>query len=110
VAQQIDRIPPRHRRLLALLLAPVGAALLVAGMVVLWLAGGILGHLAGAVIGLLALLLLGVAHGLFWSARAEEQARYERRLDDAILDAAGACGADCSACAGDCAIKALPRS
>lgn len=100
-------MPPRQRQFLALLLAPVGLLLLVAGALLAWRAGSIAGHLVGAVVAVLAVLLLGVAHGLFWSARRDQ---YEAALDAAALAVGGACGEDCGSCAGDdCAVKALPR-
>jgi hypothetical protein len=110
MTSDLRAVPPRSRRLLALLIAPVGIALLAAGALLAWFAGSPAGHLVGAGVGLIALLLLGVAHGLFWSAVRDEA---ERRLDETILAAAGPCGSDCgsgSCGVTDCAVKALPRS
>jgi Flp pilus assembly protein TadB len=105
----LHRVPPRQRRQLGLLLSPVAAVLLVAGVLLAWLAASFAGHLVGALVTLLALALLGVGYGLLRSARADE---HERRLDEAIRQATGPCGADCgtAGCAAtDCAVKALPR-
>ncbi len=107
LTDQVRRVPPRQRQFLAVLVAPVGLLLLVAGALLTWRAGSILGHLIGALVVVVALLLLGVAHGLFWSARRD---RYEAALDAAALAVGGTCGEDCGSCAGeDCAVKALPR-
>lgn len=103
---ELSRVPPRQRRFLSLLLAPVGLALLVAGGLLAVGAGALIDHLIGGLLIVVALLLLGIAHGLFWSARRDD---YEARLDEAALAVGGACGSDCGECAGDCAVKALPR-
>jgi hypothetical protein len=107
----LGRVPPRQRTLLALLLAPVGLALLAVGVLVALGTSGALARLAGSLVALLALGLLGVAHGLFWSARRD---RAEQLLDQAIQDTAGStgsCGRDCLTACGstDCAVQALPR-
>ena len=107
--QVLRRVPPRQRALLALLLAPIGLVLLVAGALAAVASAGLAGHLAGVLIALISLVLLGVAHGLFYSAR---QDRAEQQLDAAIQATAGSCGRDCgsTACgAADCAVQALPR-
>jgi hypothetical protein len=108
VSSDLRLVPPRQRQFLSLLIGPVGLLLLVAGGLLAWRPGAWAGHLIGAVIAVIAVLLLGVAHGLFWSARRD---RYEARLDAAVLAAGGgACGSDCDSCTGDdCAVKALPR-
>jgi drug/metabolite transporter (DMT)-like permease len=126
----LRRVPPRRRALLALLLAPIGVALLAGGVLVTVASAGPAGHLVGVLVGLISLVLLGIAHGLFQSAR---QDRAEQRLDAAIRaasapcgpaagacgSAAGACGSAAGACgsgacgsaaAGACAAKALPRT
>lgn len=93
-----------------MLLSPVAAALLVAGLLLGWRAGSAGGHLVGLLVALLALALLGVGYGLLRSAGADEQ---ERLLDEAIRQATGPCGTDCgtTGCGStDCAVKALPRS
>jgi len=107
----LRRVPPRQRTLLALLITPVGLALLVGGVLVGLGTSALLARLAGLLVAGLALVLLGVAHGLFWSAR---QDRAEQLLDQAIRDTAGSCDStgDCgSAVCGNsaCAVKALPR-
>ncbi|HEX4728098.1 MAG TPA: hypothetical protein VH298_09885 [Jatrophihabitans sp.] len=105
----LRRVPPRQRTLLALLIVPVGLALLAGGLLVGLGASGVFNRLAGVLVALLALGLLGVAHGLFWSARRD---RAEQLLDQAIRDAARACDSsgDCGACGvSDCAVQALPR-
>jgi hypothetical protein len=109
--EALRRVPPRQRTLLALLLAPVGLALLAGGALVALGTSGALAPLAGLLVALLALGLLGVAHGLFWSARRD---RAEQLLDQAIRAAAGStgsCGRDCLTACGstDCAVQALPR-
>jgi len=106
----LHRVPIRQRRQLGLLLSPVAAALLVAGALLAWRAGSLAGHLIGAVVTLLALLLLGIGQGMLGSARRDER---ERRLDDAIRQATGPCGAECGTTectTTDCAVKALPRN
>lgn len=105
-------VPPRQRALLALLLAPVGLALLVGGVLVAVGASGGLVRSFGALLAVLALGLLGVAHGLFWSARRD---RAEQQLDRVLEAAAGSvssCSRDCLTACGstDCAVQALPRS
>jgi hypothetical protein len=107
VSSDLSRVPPRQRQFLSLLIAPTGLALFVAGALLSWRSGALTGHLTGAVIAIVAIVLLGVAHGLFSSARRD---RYEASLDAATLAIGGACGADCGSCAGDCAIRSLPRS
>jgi len=89
----LRRVPPRRRVLLALLLAPIGVALLVGGLLVAAAAAGPAGHLAGVLTALISLVLLGIAQGLFHSAR---QDRAEQRLDQAIVAAAGPCGSSCA--------------
>lgn len=107
VSSDLTAVPPRQRQFLALLIGPVAALLLVVGAMLTWRSGAVVGHVSGVLIAVLALLLLGVAHGLFWSARRD---RYEAQLDEAALAVGGACGSDCGSCAGeDCAVKALPR-
>jgi hypothetical protein len=110
----LGRVPARQRRQLAVLLSPVAAVLLIAGLLLGWRAGGPAGHLTGIGVALLALALLGIGYGLLRSVRMEER---ERRLDEAILATAGACGGHCdggrdaAACgATDCAVRTLPRS
>jgi hypothetical protein len=110
----LHRVPPRQRRQLGVLLSPVAAVLLVAGVLLGWLAGSPAGHLIGVLVALLALALLGVGYGLLRSAGADER---ERLLDEAIRQATGPCGAECgSAGCGstdcgstDCAMRTLPR-
>ena len=107
--EALRRVPPRQRTLLALLITPVGLALLAGGVLVALGTSAVMARLVGLLIALLALVLLGVAHGLFWSARRD---RAEQRLDQAIREAAGTCDSsgDCGACGvSDCAVKALPR-
>ncbi|HJQ02238.1 MAG TPA: hypothetical protein VJ851_11600 [Jatrophihabitans sp.] len=107
--QTLRRLPPRQRTLLALLLAPIGLVLLVGGVLATVASAGLAGHAAGVLIALIALVLLGIAHGLFYSAR---QDRAEQRLDAAIQATAGSCGRECglAGCgAVDCAVQALPR-
>jgi hypothetical protein len=92
----LRRVPPRQRNLLALLIAPAGLALLAGGVLVGLGTSGVFNRLAGVLVVLLALGLLGVAHGLFWSARRD---RAEQLLDQAIR-ATGLCGAgSCAGCA-----------
>jgi hypothetical protein len=102
----LRRVPPRRRVLLALLLAPIGVALLVVGVLVTVASAGLAGHLAGVLVALISLVLLGIAYGLFHSARRDNA---EQRLDAAIRAAArdcdagfcgalGACGAGASMC------------
>ena len=109
----LRRVPPRQRRQLGVLLSPVAAVLLLAGVLLGWLAGSVAGHLVGVLVALLALTLLGVGYGLLRSATADE---HERRLDDAIRQATGPCGTDCASTDGstdcgstDCAVRTLPR-
>ncbi|HTZ45033.1 MAG TPA: hypothetical protein VMB79_14315 [Jatrophihabitans sp.] len=104
---ELSRIPARHRQHLALLIAPVAVVLLLAGVLLAWRAGSPAGHVAGVLVALCASGLLAVAHGLFWSARADVR---EQRLDEAILATAGPCGGECGSCDTDCAVKALPRA
>lgn len=109
MSRELERVPARQRRQLALLLAPVGAVLLVAGVLLAWRAASLPVHLLGAVVTILALLGLGVAHGLYYSARGADA---ERQLDEAILaGSGGGCGAGCGSC-GDqsCALGAGGRS
>jgi membrane protein implicated in regulation of membrane protease activity len=108
---QLSQVPPRQRTLLALLIVPVGLALLAGGALVVLGTSVALARLAGLLVALLALGLLGVAHGLFWSARRD---RAEQLLDRTIQDTAGStasCGRDCLTGCGatDCAVQALPR-
>jgi uncharacterized membrane protein len=105
----LHRVPPRQRRQLGVLLSPVAAVLLAAGVLLGWLAASPAGHLVGVLVALLALALLGVGYGLLRSAGTDER---ERLLDEAIRQATGPCGSDCgtAGCAQtDCAVKALPR-
>lgn len=107
MASELSRVPPAQRRFLAVLVGPVGAALLVAGGLLAVTAGSVVGHLLGGVLAAIALLLLGVAQGLYRSARQDE---YEAELDAAALAVSGEdCGGDCRTCADDCAVKSLPR-
>ena len=126
----LNRMPVRQRRLLALMLGPLALVLLVAGVLAAALSGALLGHLVGTLVALTALVLLGIAQGLRRSARLDEQVMAERQLDAAILAAAGTCGSDSargsdSACGSDgacgsggatgtcgatnCAVRSLPR-
>lgn len=98
------------------MLAPLAAALLVAGAVALLLAASPAGKVIGLVVAVIALLLLGITQGLYRSARLDELAERERQLDAAILATAGSCGSDCgcvngSAACGvdDCAVRSLFR-
>ncbi len=111
-SQVLGQVPARQRRLLAVLLAPLGLVLLVAGVLAMVLSGSLAGHLVGAVLAAFALLLLGIAQGLHRSASLTERALAEQRLDAAILSAdGGSCGGDCGSCGvDDCAVKSLPRS
>ena len=84
-------VPIRQRRQLGVLLSPVAAVLLAAGVLLGCRAGSVAGQLAGMLLALLALVLLGVGYGLLRSARADE---HERRLDEAIRQATGPCGTD----------------
>jgi hypothetical protein len=107
----LRRVPPRQRTLLGLLITPVGLALLVGGVLVGLGTSALPARSAGLLVAGLALVLLGVAHGLFWSAR---QDRAEQLLDQAIRDTAGSCDStgDCGSgvCGSSaCAVKALPR-
>jgi len=107
--QVLRRVPPRQRTLLALLLAPIGLVLLVGGVLAMVASAGLGGHLAGVLLALISLVLLGIAHGLFYSAR---QDRAEASLDAAIQAVAGSCGRECGSTpceAVDCAVQALPR-
>ncbi|MFL6163017.1 MAG: hypothetical protein ACJ74U_12400 [Jatrophihabitantaceae bacterium] len=106
---ELSLVPARQRRQLALLMLPVAAVLLAAGMLLAWRAGSVAGHLVGALVALIALVLLGVGQGLLSSARRDD---HEQRLDEAIRAATGPCGNDCgSGCASnDCAVRALPRN
>jgi hypothetical protein len=109
VSSDLTRVPPRQRQFLSLLIAPTGLALFVAGALLSWRSGALTGHLIGAGIAIIAIVLLGVAHGLFSSARRD---RYEASSNGSAATASvdATCGADCGSCAGDCAIRSLPRS
>jgi membrane protein implicated in regulation of membrane protease activity len=96
--------------MLALLLLPVGCALLIAGLVPTATSGGGW-KIVGVVVLLLAVVLLAVALGLFRSAATDDAAHHEAAVDAAIM-ASTPCGEDCGsgACGvEDCAVKSLPR-
>jgi hypothetical protein len=91
VSEQLYAIPPGRRRRMALVLAPMGAVLLAAG-VLACSQPGVGWKLTGLVVGLLALVLLGVAWGLRRSAALTEAALAEQRLDEVLTEAAAAAG------------------
>jgi hypothetical protein len=92
VSEQLNAIPPAHRRRMALAVTPVGAVLLVAGILAVS-RPGIGWVLVGLLVALLALVLLGMAWGLWRSAALTEAAVAEQRLDEVLTAAAGAiCG------------------
>ena len=81
-------------------MAPLGLALLAAGVLTAFLPG-LAWKLAGVLVVLLALVLLGVAWGLQRSAGLSEAAAAEQRLDEVLLEAARVAqgpGADGSVC------------
>ena len=94
VNDELTAIPSAQRRRMALMLAPVGVVLLVAGVLVVSLGGG--GWtVAGMLVTLLAVALLGVAWGLWRSVALSEAAAAERRLDEVLAAAARSQGAAC---------------
>jgi len=94
VSEQLNAIPPARRRRMALAVAPVGAVLLVAGILAVS-RPGIGWMLVGLLVALLALVLLGIAWGLWRSAALTEAAVAEQRLDEVLTAAAAAAGAVC---------------
>jgi hypothetical protein len=118
VSEQLYAIPPAGRRRMALGLAPLGAVLLVAGVLTVSL-DGVGWKFAGLLVAVLALALLGVAWGLRRSAAMTEAADAEHRLDEVLAAAAGSGGATCAttglACgsgsaSGGCGASCLGRS
>jgi hypothetical protein len=118
VSEQLNAIPPATRRRMALALAPLGAVLLIAGILAVSRSG--LGwKLAGLAVAVLALVLLGIGWGLRRSAELAEAADAERRLDETLAAAAvhaggGVCGGTGVACgsdgvAGGCGAACLTR-
>jgi hypothetical protein len=118
VSEQLNAIPPAHRRRMSLALAPLGGVLLVAGAL------GVFHHgagwkVAGLLVAVLALVLLGIAWGLRRSAALTEAADAERRLDEVLTAAAaeaggGMCGSTGLACGsagadGGCGAACLTR-
>jgi hypothetical protein len=96
VNDELTAIPPAQRRRMALMLAPVGVVLLVAGGLAVSLDGA--GWtVAGVLVAMLAMALLGVAWGLWRSAALSEAAAAERRLDEVLAAAARSQGATCGA-------------
>jgi hypothetical protein len=115
VSEQLNAIPPAHRRRMALALAPLGGVLLVAGIVAAF-RDGIGWRLAGLLVAGLALVLLGIAWGLRRSAALSEAAAAERQLDEVLAAAAGGgvCGSSGLACGsgsadGGCGAACLTR-
>jgi hypothetical protein len=91
-------IPPATRRRMAWMLLPIAVVLLAAGLLSIAIPAALAWKIVGAVVLLIAVVLLGVAHGLYHSARSDEAAQHEAALDAAIL-AAAPCGSDCGASA-----------
>ncbi len=114
VNDELTRIPPARRRRMALVLAPLGVVLLVAGA--LAVAGpGAAWKLVGLLVCVLAVGLLGVAWGLVRSASLTDAMAAERRLDEAIIAASGGCGSVCGSAgpdgsAGGCGASCLTRA
>ena len=102
MSQQLNAIPPAGLRRMALVLAPLGAVLLIVGLLTLSLDGAGW-KLAGAFVGLTALVLLGLAWGLRRAAGLADAEAAERQLDQVLAAAAvgasaGLCGATGQAC------------
>jgi len=118
VSEQLNAIPPARRRRMALALAPLGAVLLVAGLLAMF-RDGAGWKLAGLLVAVLALVLLGIAWGLHRSAGLTEAANAERQLDEVLAAAAaeaggGLCGSTGLACGsagadGGCGVACLTR-
>jgi len=100
VNDELHAIPPARRRRMALALAPLGLALLVAGVLAMSL-DGIGWTLTGLLVAALALVLVGVAWGLRRSAALSEAATAEERLDEVLVTAAGASGVTCGGAGAD---------
>jgi hypothetical protein len=83
---------------MALVLAPLGLALLVAAILVVTL-DGVGWKLAGLLVAVLAVALLGVAWGLWHSVSLTEAAEAERRLDEVLAAAAHSSGVTCGSAA-----------
>jgi hypothetical protein len=94
VDDQLNAIPPARRRRMALALAPLGLALLVAGVLAVS-RDGVGWKLAGLLVAVLAVVLLGLGWGLQHSAALSEAADAEHQLDQVLAAAAGSSGATC---------------
>lgn len=94
VSEELYAIAPARRRRMALVVAPLGLALLVAAILVITL-DGVGWKLAGLLVGVLAVALLGVAWGLWHSVALTEAAEAERRLDEVLAAAAHSSGVSC---------------
>ncbi|HEX8303334.1 MAG TPA: hypothetical protein VF612_00530 [Jatrophihabitans sp.] len=90
----LTTIPSAQRRRMALMLAPVGVVLLVAGVLVASL-DGVGWIVAGLLVAVLAVALLAVAWGLWRSVALSEAAAAERQLDEVLAAAARSQGAAC---------------
>ena len=118
VSEQLNAIPPTHRRRMAWALMPLGAVLLIAGILAAS-RDGAGWKLAGLTVAALALVLLGIAWGLRRSAALTAAADAERRLDEELTAAAaeagaGVCGSTGLACGsggadGGCGAACLTR-
>ena len=109
VSEELYAIAPARRRRMALVLAPVGLALLVAAILVIML-DGIGWKLAGLLVAVLAVVLLGVAWGLRRSAALTEAAEAERRLDQVLAAAAHSSGVVCGSAGSRSATHGLASS
>jgi hypothetical protein len=94
VHDDLNVIPPARRRRMALVLAPVGLVLLLAGILTVSL-DGVGWKLAGLLVATLAVLLLGVAWGLRRSAALAEATAAEQRLDEVLVAATRSSGTAC---------------
>jgi hypothetical protein len=98
VNDDLEAIPPARRRRMALALAPIGLALLLAGILTVSL-NGVGWKLAGVLVAVLAVVLLGIAWGLRRSAALSEAlaeaTAAEQRLDEVLVAAARSSGAAC---------------
>ncbi len=119
VSEELYAIAPARRRRMALVLAPLGLALLVAAVLVFTLDGAGW-KIAGLLVAALAAVLLGVAWGLRRSVALSEAADAQRRSDEAVLAAAaeaggGVCGTTGQVCGsnsgkGGCGATCLTRT